>query len=1469
MKQKTIVFLFLCLSFLSKASSLPPCYFVHYSTEDGLPQNIIMDMLQDEKGFMWFVTWDGLCRFDGYEFTSYKIYSENAYYMKNNRIDNVYEDKYGYLWLQSYDGEAHRFDPHTESFKGLQMVEGYGNFNFFRSKVKLTPSGKVWLLSEQTGCICVEDSILTTTMYNMENGRLKGKQVFDVFEDSKKNSWLLTDNGINMVSSKSGESTFFFAEQEYKNSLRQSFFCATEFDNEIWFGADNGRIWIYNQQSKAFRLLESGVSSGIIEIKQIPNNKILLVTSQNGFLLYDKKGQTFQYFNKTNYPDLLSNTIVSTYIDSHDNLWIETDYLGVSKFNLNIYSLKTFTVKLDGLNSIIFPPAFFVIEDVKGRIWVHPRGGGFSLYDSETDDLKPFHNNPKSIDFKFSNIAHSAYSDKQGNLWLCSRTHGLEKVVFDSNDFQIQTFDANQESAVSNDVRAIYEDKDGYRWISTKDEKLRVYDKQEHLLGHLQNDGNIGNGTPFVGTVYCLLQDKTGNIWIGTRGEGIYIARRKNTPHLSFQLTQYKKNINDIYSLTENSVYSIFQDKKDRIWIGTFGGGLNLIEKPDEEKIRFINHRNNLKNYPQEAGYRVRTITEDKHNNVCVGTTVGMIMFSSSFSSPENIDYKYYSRIPGNSESLSNNDILCIKNTSSGDMYIGTFGGGLNRVLEYDKAGFPTRFKSYTKREGLPSDVCFSIEEDEKRMLWISTENNLTRFNPKNEIFETFGEIKRQMKSASFSEASSLRTDQNEIIFGFSNGILSFFPNEINKNTFKPYIAFESFLLFSKEPGIGNNSPLSENIDDTEQLTLKHNQNFFGIKYAALDYVDPTNIMYAYILEGFDKEWNYVQKQRIANYTNIPKGKYVFRVKSTNSDGVWVENERRLEIEVLPSFWETAWAYLIYLLLFSLLIFVTVRILFVIYRLKDKVKLEHQISEMKLRFFTNISHEIRTPLTMITAPVDYLLKDKETPEKVKSQLKLIETNTNRLLRLINQILDFRKMQHHKLKIELVEIAPFVKDVCSNFDKIAIDRQIDFQFINQVENKEIWIDKDCLEKIVFNLLSNAFKYTSPGKKISVIISKNNKGICIYVKDEGKGISLEKQKTLFTRFASFNEDKNNPSTGIGLSMVKELSDKLKASISVDSSLGKGTTFGICLQDGLAHFGDDVDVVIKNQNQTSDEEHEDVVSTIGTIEDEPAKKNEKASVLIVEDDEDLRYFLKTVLESDYKIYESPDGIDGLEKALKFIPDFIVSDIMMPKMDGVELLRNLKDNINTSHIPVVLLTAKTTIESKLQGLEYGADDYITKPFSVPYFRARIKNLLEQRKHLQELYNSNLQIARKDYGPQIPMVTSQDDLFMERVIREIEKNMDNSDFSVEGLHNSVGIGKTVFFKKIKSLTGFSPIEFIRDIKMKRAAQYLSTGEYSVKEVSYMVGISDSGYFRKCFKQKYKVNPTEYQLQQKENGRKS
>ncbi|GAB6011396.1 hybrid sensor histidine kinase/response regulator transcription factor [Viscerimonas tarda] len=1455
---KIFAFIVFCSIGATNVAAQLSHYFEHYSIEEGLPQYTIMEIIQDHKGFMWFATWDGFSKFDGYRFKNYKVQSGDTYYMKSNRIENLCEDKYGNIWLKSYDGEAHCFDPHTETFKGIQSIPGYENYPFQLSQIKVQPSGKVWLLSLQNGCICITDSLFSAKVYNAPKGQLKGNSVHLVHEDKNSNSWILTDNGLCLVRSGQDETLPFFFDNKLGNE-NQSFFSAIEFDKEIWFGSNKGRIWKYIKSTGKFSLLETPTSSDITGFQAIQGGELVISTSNDGFLTYNQADDTFLKYNSANTKELKNNHVVLLYFDKLQQLWFETDELGIYKFDTQNKQITYFHAKVEDITpASITPPIPMVIEDIYGHIWVHPKGGGFSQYDKYNNSLLPFYNNQSSPDWRFSNVLHTAYSDKQGNLWLSTHTHGLEKVIFDVDYFKIIPINPHAKSPTANDVRAVLQDKDNNIWIATKNNYLSVYDEKYNLIGCFTSAGSISGEQPFLGPVYCMIQDNKGDIWLGTKGEGVFRIQKTTNPK-QYQIEQFKKSTNDIYSISDNAIYSIFQDSKGNIWVGTFGNGLNLVKTDGEKKTVFINHRNLLKNYPIETGYRVRFISENKYGNISVGTTAGLIMFSSTFSMPDDIEYKYYTRSPSQKESLSSNDVHGICNTKNGDMFIATFGGGINKVTEYDPKGFPLKFKAYTVKDGLPSDVCLAILEDEKGKLWVSVENSLSKFDPETENFETFAGIKRQMSTSNFSEASVFRLSNNDLVFGLSNGILTFSPAKVKNNDFRPYIAFSDFRLFNQPVAIGKkDSPLERSIEDIDELVLKHNQNSFSIEYTALDFNFPDNILYAYKLEGFDNDWIYAQKRRIANYTNIPKGEYVFRVKSSNSEGIWVENERSLPVKVLPSFWETPWAIFLYIVLSLGLIFLSVHLLSIFYQLKNNVEIEKQLSEMKLRFFTDISHEIRTPLTMITAPVDYLLSEKDTPEKMKTQLNLVSQNTNRILRLVNQILDFRKMQHFQLKIQETDLGAFVESISKTFDEEVRKHRINFKFVNQAKAEKVWVDRDCIEKIVMNLLSNAFKYTPDEKTIEMTVKGNEKQLSIEVKDEGCGISKEKQKSLFTRFASFNEDKSKPSTGIGLFLVKDLLNKHGGKITVDSELGKGSLFVVSFPRGLNHFDDTTEIIAPDsQPEDKNELPEPVAETELTEQQETPEK--KPKILVVEDDADLRTFIKTLLEQDYIVVEAEDGIAGLEKTKKTSPDFVVSDVMMPRMNGIELLQKLKEDITTSHIPVVLLTAKATIESKLEGLTYGADDYITKPFSVPYFRARINNLIEQRKRLQVIYRTQLTTSSNiEFEPQPFVITSQDEILMKKAIDIIEKNMDNSEFTVEELSSSVGMSRSVFFDKVKSLTGLAPLEFIRDIKLKRAAQLLASGEFMVKEASFMIGFSDTKYFGKCFKSKYGVTAHEY-----------
>ena len=591
---------------------------------------------------------------------------------------------------------------------------------------------------------------------------------------------------------------------------------------------------------------------------------------------------------------------------------------------------------------------------------------------------------------------------------------------------------------------------------------------------------------------------------------------------------------------------------------------------------------------------------------------------------------------------------------------------------------------------------------------------------------------------------------------------------------------------------------------------------------------------------------------------------------------------------------------MLYVLFILIIILVAVYILFTIYRLKHEVSVEQQISDIKLRFFTNISHELRTPLTLIAGPVEQVLKNDKLPADAREQLVVVERNTNRMLRLVNQILDFRKIQNKKMKMQVqrVDIVPFVRKVMDNFEAVAEEHRIDFLFQTEKEHLYLWVDADKLEKIVFNLLSNAFKYTPNGKMITMFIREDEKTVSIGVQDQGIGIAENKKKSLFVRFENLVDKNlfNQASTGIGLSLVKELVEMHKATISVDSHLGEGSCFKVDFLKGKEHYDKEAEFILEDADAparmgqvvdiaNSSIQSETLVSDDSEkIEDvygeEFAKEeNSKELMLLVEDNQELREFLRSIFSPMYRVVEAADGKEGANKALKYLPDIIISDVMMPEKDGIEMTRELRADMTTSHIPIILLTAKTTIESKLEGLEYGADDYITKPFSATYLQARVENLLMQRKKLQSFYRDSLMHINISTGQEeVPVATDMpsaeedssetppatlemspnDRKFMDKLVELMEQNMDNGELVVDDLVRELAVSRSVFFKKLKTLTGLAPIEFIKEMRIKRATQLIETGEFNMTQISYMVGINDPRYFSKCFKAQVGMTPTEY-----------
>ncbi len=1485
---RKILYLIVGLICALPVKSQPDCLFTHYSSEEGLSQNTVMCILQDRKGNMWFATWDGINKFNGYVFRTYKAKFDNRINLTNNRADHMYEDKYGFLWLQTYDNQVYRFDTRSETFESVPATEEKGGKAVIAS-VKVLPCGSVWLLSENEGAIRVKTDPatyrLTSEWYSDKSGLFPATHVYDIYEDLAGNEWMLTNNGLGMLAEGSRELVSYFVETANKEETSgQVFYTARECGNEIFFGSDNGRVWRYQKKGGQFLLLQLPGTSRIVAIKNIDEHDLVIVTETDGFFTYNIPSGATEHYEASRLPKA---PVRSIYVDKYSEIWFEQEVPGtVAHFNTKTKVLKTEVIRVEPTSTDRSRPAFHVHEDIYGTVWVHPYGGGFSRFDRASNSLRAFYNGLSDTDWRFSNKIHSAFSDRQGNLWMCTHSKGLEKITFQPSLFSMITPEPHRYESLSNEVRALCEDARHNLWVGLKDGKLRVYDKNRTEYGYLTETGVVSRtGTPLRGNVYFIFQDSGHNLWIATKGEGLVKAEPQG--EMRYKLTRYQHRKDDIYSLSDDNVYCVYEDDKSRIWVATFGGGINYLTRNRDGKEIFVNHRNNLKGFPIDKCHKVRFITGDHQGNIWIATTVGALMVNGSFKNPEDAVFHHYLRVQDDMYSLSNNDVHWILSTRKKELYLATFGGGLNKLLSVNADGH-ARFRSYCVEDGLPSDILLSIREDNGGNLWMSTENGISKFIPGEERFENYADERISFR-VRFSEAASLYTSWGDLMYGTSDGIFLFNPDSTRKSGYVPPIVFSKLLISNEDVIPGTNSILRQSLDDTRKLTLSHKENIFTIQFAALDYTEPSEIQYAYILEGFEKAWNYVGKQRMATYTNLPKGHYVFKVRSTNAEGIWTENTRLLDIEVLPSFWETPFAYFLYVLFVLLIIVTAVYILFTIYRLKHEVSVEQQMTNMKLRFFTDISHELRTPLTLISGPVEYVLANTQLPADAREQLQVVERNTNRMLRLINQILDFRKIQNKKMKMQVqrIDVVAFTRKIMENFDSVAEEHHIDFLFETEKAELYLWVDADKYEKIIFNLLSNAFKYTPNGKMIKLFIHEDEETVSIGVQDQGIGIAENKKKSIFVRFENL-VDRNlfNPSTGIGLSLVKELVEMHKALISVDSKLGEGSCFKIDFMKGKEHYDEAVEFMqddttvgleIRRQNMAGTEE---TVPPQPPAEEAPqgqeAEETSKGLMLLVEDNSELRIFLRSIFASEYRIVEAANGVEGLDKALKFLPDIIISDVMMPEKDGIAMTRELRADMTTSHIPIVLLTAKSSIESKLEGLEYGADDYITKPFSATYLKARVKNLLAQRQKLQALYRQDLMpagvaapvpasgeqndenITDVPEADKAPVMSPNDRKFMDKLVELMEKNMDNGDLVVDDFVRELAVSRSVFFKKLKTLTGLAPIEFIKEMRINRAVQLIETGEYSMTQISYMVGINDPRYFSKCFKQKMGMTPTEY-----------
>ena len=1458
MKRLHTLFLFLTIAITLIAQ--PICQVKHFSVSDGLAQGVVMNILQDQKGLIWFSTWNGLNKFDGYTFKTYKTSQESKYAFGSNRMGTISESKYGDIWCPTYDGQACLFDVESEKFIDvLQPIEFSTKQTNYVTRIYSLEKGIAWILCANGYAFRVDEQLCKKgegiTLYASSNHNLKGDQIFNVYQDSEEDEWILTDKGVSIIGKKTLDTDFPF---QFITQIKES----------IYLIAENDKLARYDFHTKKLKFVDIPYPHDKINNVTTIGKDMLALGTDNGLILYSIPQNSFQQIDIRTATQT-SNFVESVYQDCQGEIWIFSKDPGIVRLNLATNEKEHLFTPKDEIIKHGRKSRKLIFEDNANNLWLLPTEGNFCYYDRKEKTLKPLLtdiNNPKSI---FSPLVRYYTLDNQGNCWFAT-ARGVEKLCFFPQSYQFNLTDYEAET------RAFLQDSHNRLWTASKSNYIQIFAPDGSLVGYLSKQGNITKEKQaFFNGVYSILEDKEGNIWLGTKDIGLFqlkstgvspkIGVNQKARENHYSIHHFEHQPNDPYSLSSNSIYTIFQDSRNNIWVGCYGGGLNLLTQTKDGKTSFIHSNNELRNYPIAYGMKVRNITEAPGGVILVGTTNGLLTFSNNFERLEEIKFYRNIRRPGDKNSLNANDIMHIYTDKNKTTYVISFTGGVNKVISPNLLSENIQFKNYDKNDGLASDLALSMIEDAQNQLWVVSEIALSKFNPVKETFENY-ELSSIYQEFNFSEALPIINARNQIVLGTDKGFLEVSPEKMRKSGYVPPIVFTGLKI--------QGHSTAHSIDNLKELELEPSQRNVTFQFAALDYVNPKGILYAYRLQGLEDEWNEADNNRSASYINLPAGKYQLQIKSTNSEGVWVDNVRTLQIYVLPTFWETYWAWLLYFILFILFTASIVYVLFYIYRLRHRVDMEQQLANIKLRFFTDISHELRTPLTLISSPVTEVLENEPLSPSAREHLTLVHQNTERMLRLMNQILDFRKIQNQKMKllIEETDLIPLLQKVMSSFKSIAEEKNINYQLTSTIQSVYSWVDRDKFEKIFFNLLSNAFKYTPADKSITVNMTTKEKMIEIEVADEGIGIAVEKQHSLFQRFESLvKQNILQPSSGIGLSLVKEMVEMHHGTITVDSQPGVGSRFTVSLPLQREVFEEDVQVeFILNDSQSSTPHPVDSMKAPEEMEEKEELENNSDgfSILVVEDNEELKAFLKNILSENYTVITASNGEEGLQHAVDDLPDLIISDVMMPVMDGLEMIRQIKENNNICHIPIIVLSAKASLDDRIAGLEQGIDDYITKPFSATYLKTRIASLLRQRKALQEIYMNRLMEGKTASSPDIltpsqPQITPYDEQFMEKVMAYMEEQMDNAELTIDQFAEQLMLSRTIFYRKLKSIVGLTPVDFIREIRIKRAVQLIDSDEYNFSQVAYMTGFNDPKYFSKCFKKVIGITPSEYKERKK------
>lgn len=1341
-----------------------------------------------------------ICRADSDYYDIRQITNSNG--LSNSSVNKIFQDSENLIWIGTWDG--------------LNLYNG-SDFIAFHPKL------------DNTNCI-------------------SNQVILDITEDWQGKIWVNTNHGINSYDKKTDTfKKYYFSRKnipptsEYEFHITRDIygnvFCAAK-EWGIGYFLNDSTCQLYGLSEKLntvrkmqflppnhlfvqyvsgelvdFKLSYANRLITLDEINSLRNETSDMITFGDSSLLYlSNSGELKEYSPNGGQPDkILSSGVTQIIGKTEDGVLVRTDSDNrLIKLNQNEESTDWYNYIINRKVSAIYSgneQITWVGTDGEGVFKIYPQTKVFGICTSlEVAALK-------------EGIVRAFSETPDGSLWVGTKGNGLLRLKNNLSlklkpDFHYKTYNA-ENTRLDNAVFSLCYGDDNLLYIGT-DDGLAIFDLNRDQFVYWNEIEGVDDSKDFK-SIYSIYRDPTGIVWMGTNGFGLirFKIQYKNRKLSLSEYRRYLANPADEHSISSNIIFSVVPENDSLLWLGTRLGGLNLFNKYSGKTIAFRKDESNPK-------------------------------------------------------ILSNNDILCLHKDKLNRLWIGT-SLGINLLTSYNSNG-EAAFSHYTMANGLPNNTVHGIVNDDDDHLWISTNYGISRFSPLTEQFQNYSAFDG-LQDNEFADGAYYHSKKNGLIFlGGINGFNYFNPAEIAQYRYIPSLSISEIKEQYQNKPVFNQYVIDQNSDNPPKVTLNHNQNFFNIKMAVLSYINTEKCQYAYQLKNFDQGWNYTQTRRNISFTNVPAGNYELWVKWTNCDGVWSTPAHAVDFEIKPIFWRSNYAmalYLLFILMLASLIYNYVKKRNLLKQNQLFRQKEEEMHQTRLTFFTNIAHELQTPLTLIVGPTQKLIDSPDLGHESQKFAKMIQRNTNRLLFLIQQLLEFRKAenQHLEIKTSRFNIVNLVEQISELFDELAIDKRIAFQF-NSPSELIGWFDQDKVEKILFNLLSNAFKYTPDGGKIILSVkSLTDDKVEISISNSGKGIPKEKMDRLFERFFIASErdstEHNKFRTGIGLAYTKSLVGALSGTLEVESIENKLTTFKITLPNKLI-TNDKIDsgkeiseVVISKQLQNILlEPTEKLVETSEKIRKIEAFENEKPTILIVEDEPEIHDLLHDLLNENYRIMTAGNGLEALVAMEKEMPDLIISDVMMPEMDGIELCKKIKSDLNYCHIPVIMLTAKSSVIHRIEGLESGANSYIPKPFHPKHLEVRIEKLLEERKLISQHFSRDLESEDISKLP----IAKEEKQFMDRVIQLIKQKIDDPDLQAAYLENEFGMSSTHFYRKLKQISGLSPGEMIRTVRLKHAADLLRNTSLNVTEIFYQSGFNNRSYFYREFQKMYQVPPKQYQL---------